>query len=84
MEAFGLAERAAEHGNRNSLSDAGTAVVMAWAAAEAAALSVITNLTSVTDADFRARRQQDVDALLADCRAQGARVMRAIEARLRG
>jgi glutamate formiminotransferase/formiminotetrahydrofolate cyclodeaminase len=55
MELLKLAKKAAEKGNRNSLSDAGVAALVARAAAESAYYNVRINLPGLQDADFKAR-----------------------------
>ena len=47
---------AAEKGNPNAVSDAGVAVLLAEAAAQAAALNVKINLAWIEDDDFKQRR----------------------------
>ncbi len=52
-EGAGLAQTVAEKGNRNSLSDAGVALLLLQAAAHGAALNVRTNLAGLEDKLFR-------------------------------
>jgi glutamate formiminotransferase/formiminotetrahydrofolate cyclodeaminase len=55
LELVQLARKAAEKGNRNSLSDAGVAALAARAAAEGAYYNVRINLPGLTDAEYKAR-----------------------------
>ena len=55
LELVQLARKAAEKGNRNSLSDAGVAALAARAAAEGAYYNVRINLPGLADAEYKAR-----------------------------
>lgn len=65
VEALDLADRVAERGNPNSVSDAGVAGACALAAAEGAALNVRINLPSLTDekaaAEIRRALENELD-----------------------
>ena len=50
---LGIAERVAEKGNRNAVSDAGAACLLAEGAVHAALLNVETNLSQIKDEKFR-------------------------------
>ncbi len=54
LELLKLARKAAEKGNRNSLSDAGVAALVARAAAEGAFYNVRINLPGLQDGEFKA------------------------------
>ena len=58
-----LASVAALKGRRDAASDAGTAAVLARAAVEGAALNVMINLTTLTDATFVRACRSEVDRL---------------------
>ncbi len=79
LDALALAEEAAARGNTNSASDAGVAALAARAGAEGAALNVLANLGSISDASFRTTSVARASALVADarrrCDAVLARVM---------
>lgn len=69
LEALGLATAAAEKGNANSVSDAGVGALMARAGAEGAALNVLINIGSVTDAAFAADLGARAEKLVAEARS---------------
>ena len=78
-----LAQEAASKGNPNSMSDAGTAAAVAFAAAEGAYLNVIINLKNI-DGDptwVEETRTHAVD-LLGRARALSQGIVRDVEARL--
>jgi glutamate formiminotransferase/formiminotetrahydrofolate cyclodeaminase len=52
ISALELASKVARHGNKNSISDAGVAALMARAAAEGAYYNVIINLPGISEAGF--------------------------------
>jgi glutamate formiminotransferase/formiminotetrahydrofolate cyclodeaminase len=68
LEAIGLADLAAQKGNRNSASDAGVAALAARAGVEGAALNVRINLGGITDEAFKASAATAADELEADAR----------------
>jgi len=82
LDAVALAGRAAELGNRNSVSDAGVAALAARAGAEGAALNVRINLGGIADAAYTTRAAAEAAALELDarraCDAVLARVAAAI------
>lgn len=65
-----LAERVAERGNPNAVSDAGVAALLAAGALEGAALNVDINLGAIKDESFRTASAGTVQA----ARADGARL----------
>jgi glutamate formiminotransferase / formiminotetrahydrofolate cyclodeaminase len=68
LEALSLADAAARRGNRHSASDAGVAALAACAGAEGAALNVLINLGSITDAAFRQACVTETDAMVSAAR----------------
>ncbi|MDR1581489.1 MAG: cyclodeaminase/cyclohydrolase family protein [Synergistaceae bacterium] len=65
-KAAGLAVQAAEYGNPNTATDAGSAAVFAEAAGKAAAYNVRINLSGIKDEAFVARARERVDSALAE------------------
>ncbi len=63
VEAIELAHRVAEHGNKNSLSDAGVAALCAQTAAEGAYLNVRINLNALEDQEFKSTTLQEAENL---------------------
>jgi len=77
-----LAAAAAERGNPNCITDAGTAAQMARAAAMAAAYNVRVNLPGVADSGLRARIASETSDALEEVRQAVERLERAVESRL--
>jgi glutamate formiminotransferase len=69
-----LARAAAEHGNKNSLSDAGVAGLLAEAAAAGAFYNVRINLPGIRDEAFKEDTRRKADALREQVEALGAAV----------
>jgi methenyltetrahydrofolate cyclohydrolase len=69
-EVIDLAAIASEKGNLNVISDAGVAVLAAYAALRSAALNVFTNARMITDKPFAEAKLKELNALLAG--AEGA------------
>lgn len=61
-----VARVAAEHGNQNSLSDAGVAALMAKAGAHGAYYNVLINLNTLTDKKWVTDVRKKADAIIAD------------------
>lgn len=64
-ETIALSRIAAEKGNRNVATDAGVAVMAAYAALKSAALNVYVNTGSIRDKDFVDQRVAELEAILA-------------------
>jgi glutamate formiminotransferase/formiminotetrahydrofolate cyclodeaminase len=79
LEAIGLAARAAEKGNRNSISDAGVGALMARAGVEGAALNVLINIGSVSDSAFAADLKARAETMIAAARAESDKVLAAVK-----
>jgi len=69
-EVIDLAAVASEKGNLNVISDAGVAVLAAYAALRSAALNVFTNVKMITDKTFAEAKLKELNGLLAG--AEGA------------
>ena len=65
-----LAGRAARTCNRNAVSDAGSAVFLAYAALRSAALNVAINLKGIEDEDFRKESKGELSGILAEADAE--------------
>jgi glutamate formiminotransferase/formiminotetrahydrofolate cyclodeaminase len=78
LEAIALADKAAELGNRNSVSDAGVAALAARAGVEGATLNVRINLGGITDAAYKTKAAGEAAALDAEAR----RACDAVQARV--
>ena len=64
VKVIGLCQPVAEKGNKNAVSDAGVAILMAEAGLRSAALNVLINLGWIEDQSFNAEKQRQLDALL--------------------
>ena len=64
-EVIALSRRAAANGNPNVISDAGVAVMAAYAGLKSAALNVYINIKALKDRDFAAQSRAEIDALCA-------------------
>ena len=61
-----IAREVTEFGNKNSLSDAGVAALMAKAAAHGAYYNVLINLGTISDKSWVEKTRRDADTALAD------------------
>jgi len=64
VEVIGLCQPVAEKGNKNAVSDAGVAILMAEAGLRSAALNILINLGWIEDQSFNADKQRQLDTLL--------------------
>ncbi len=71
-EALQLAQKVAEVGNANALSDAGVAALTALSAAKAANYNILINLAGITDAAFSADIKSRAASLVQQCDALAA------------
>ena len=71
IEALALARLAAEKGNRNAISDAGVAGLLADVAVRGAALNVRINLAAIADGAWREDRERALADLLGRCAELG-------------
>jgi formiminotetrahydrofolate cyclodeaminase len=81
-EVIELARRAADHGYRHVISDAGVGVAAADAALRSAALNVIINAPSLKDRRFADQAVEEVDRLAQSSSAASARVYAAVRSKL--
>lgn len=63
-EVITLCQPVAEKGNKNAVSDAGVAILMAEAGLRSAALNILINLGWIEDQSFNAEKQRQLDTLL--------------------
>ncbi|MDL2271599.1 cyclodeaminase/cyclohydrolase family protein [Desulfovibrio sp. OttesenSCG-928-I05] len=66
LEAAKLGDRAAQYGNPNALSDAGTAVLLGKAGGRAAMYNVLINLSGIADAAFVEDHKKRSEAIMAE------------------
>ena len=59
-----LSRSVALKGNENSISDAGVAASMAFAAAQAASLNILINLSTISDEDFKGKLKTEQELVL--------------------
>ncbi len=81
-EVIRLSAEAAEYGNNNVVSDAGVAVMAAYAGLKSAALNVYVNTGSIGDDAFTAPRVRELEALLVAAEVDVARIFDAVRAKL--
>jgi len=81
LKVLELAELAAAKGNKNALSDAGTAGWLARAGLEAALLNVAANLSSIEDEAFRREGERRREELALQGRAHHERLLGYLEGR---
>jgi len=83
IEALKLAKEVALKGNKNSLSDAGVAGLMAQAAAEGAYYNVKINLPGLGDARFKAKIKKQATALVKKAVELGQEIRDIVEKELK-
>ncbi|TLZ71362.1 MAG: cyclodeaminase/cyclohydrolase family protein [Methanobacteriota archaeon] len=81
-EALALALVAAQKGNRNAITDAGVAALVAEAGLRSAALNVRINLAALKDNALRARVEERLEAILKEADTVGHEVIALVENRL--
>lgn len=77
-----LSADAAAHGNSNVISDAGVAVMAAYAGLKSAALNVYINVGNIKDTEFTATRVAELEALLAEAESAVGKIFGAVRAKL--
>ncbi len=83
VDALKLAKEVVLKGNKNSLSDAGVAGLMAQAAAEGAYYNVKINLPGLEDADFKSKTKKQATTLVKKARMLGDELREIIEKELK-
>jgi len=81
-EALGLALTAALKGNRNAITDAGVAALVAEAGLRAASLNVRINLAALKDNALRGRVEEQLGKILREADRVGHEVIALVEGRL--
>ncbi|TLZ55483.1 MAG: cyclodeaminase/cyclohydrolase family protein, partial [Methanobacteriota archaeon] len=81
-DALGIALVAAQKGNRNAISDAGVAALVAEAGLRAAGLNVRINLAALKDHALRAEIEKRLEAILKEADRVGHDVLALVEGRL--
>ncbi len=82
VDVIRLSASAAAQGNLNVISDAGAAVMAAYAGLKSAALNVYINVGNIKDEAFTSSRVAEVEALVAEAEASVAQVFDAVRAKL--
>jgi len=77
-----LSADAAAHGNTNVISDAGVAVMAAYAGLKSAALNVYINVGNIKDTEFTATRVAELEALLAEAESAVGQIFGTVRAKL--
>ncbi len=77
-----LSRRAAEGGNLNVVSDAGVAVMAAYAGLKSAALNVYINAGAIKDQDYVARTTAEIERLIAAAERDAPAVFALVKAKL--
>jgi methenyltetrahydrofolate cyclohydrolase len=82
VELIGLTRTAAEKGNLNVVSDAGVAVVAAYAALRSAALNVYVNVGNIKDRVFADARRTELERLLQGADSEAEAVYTLVKSKL--
>lgn len=77
-----LSADAAAHGNTNVISDAGVAVMAAYAGLKSAALNVYINVGNIKDTEFTSTRVAELEGLLAEAEGAVGQIFGAVRAKL--
>lgn len=81
-EVIRLSAEAAAHGNTNVISDAGVAVMAAYAGLKSAALNVYINVGNIKDTEFTSTRVAELEALLAEAESAVGQIFGVVRAKL--
>jgi len=82
VQILNLCPESTQKGNKNAVSDAGVAALMAEAALRSAALNVLINVGSIKDEAFVKKERARLDGLLAGKAALKEEIVKDVEARL--
>lgn len=82
VEVISLSRTAAEKGNLNVISDAGVAVVAAYAALQSAALNVYINIGNIRDQSFAAERRAELERLLQGADSEAEAIYSLVKSKL--
>jgi glutamate formiminotransferase/formiminotetrahydrofolate cyclodeaminase len=82
LEALDLAAAVVERGNRNSISDAGVAGIMAKACAEGAYYNVVINLPGISDKEYVKKAYAEAKKVLAAVREKAEKIAVKVEGAL--
>ncbi|MGH8652821.1 MAG: methenyltetrahydrofolate cyclohydrolase [Gammaproteobacteria bacterium] len=82
VEVISLSRTAAEKGNLNVISDAGVAVVAAYAALRSAALNVYINIGNIRDQSFAAGRRAELERLLQGADSEAEAIYSLVKSKL--
>lgn len=82
QQALVLSGPAAEMGNKNVISDAGVAVMAAYAGLMSAALNVYINVGAIKDAEFADEHAQGIADLLANAQSETDRIYDLVKSKL--
>ncbi len=77
-----LAMVVAQKGNENSISDAGVAAIMAFAAAQAASLNILINLSTVSDEDFIGKLKTEQNRVLKEIKGVYEETLQLVNSKL--
>ncbi len=81
-EAIALSKMAAEKGNVNVVTDAGVAVMSAYAAMKSAALNVYINIKSLKDTDFAEQSEKQLEAILSGAELETDEIYQLVKGKL--
>jgi formiminotetrahydrofolate cyclodeaminase len=84
LEVISLSREVAEKGNRNVVSDAGVAVMAAYAGVKSAALNVYVNAGSIKDREFAQTRLAEMESLTADAEKKARDIYQQVAGALMG
>ena len=81
-EVIDLSRTAAEKGNLNVISDAGVAVMAAYAALKSAALNVYINVGNIKDREFAESMRSELESILGRCETAAQDIFELVKSKL--